>query len=64
MTIPPPSPPGSTKVIVLLTSTANDKLVAFDSGITSIALTDKAGTRTDSASGVLRPVTTECHFRV
>lgn len=39
----PPPPPSPTPVNLLLTSTANDKLVQFDLSIVSITLFDKAG---------------------
>lgn len=40
---PPIAANATTKVVALLTSTANDKLVQFNVAITSIALTDTAG---------------------
>ncbi len=42
-TMTPPSPSGTTNVIVLMTSTANDKLVAFRVAIATITLSDQAG---------------------
>jgi hypothetical protein len=41
-----PSPNGNTQVVVLLTSTANDQLVVFDTGIASIVLVNSAGLQT------------------
>lgn len=40
---PKPVPGQSTNVVVLLTSTANDKLTQFDMAITSVSLSDSAG---------------------
>jgi hypothetical protein len=42
-----PPPVGNTKVIVLVTGTANDQLAIFNTGITSIALLDKTGASTN-----------------
>jgi len=41
-----PPPAGNTQVVLLLTSTANDQLLAFSTNVTSIALADAAGTTT------------------
>jgi len=43
MSMVPPPPPGPTTVPLLLSSTANDKLVQFQLSIVSITLTDKSG---------------------
>ena len=40
---PKPVPGATTNVMVLLTSTANDKLTQFDMAITSVSLSDSAG---------------------
>jgi hypothetical protein len=40
----PPPPPGSTNVMVLMTGTANDKLLNFEVQILSVTLTNAAGT--------------------
>jgi hypothetical protein len=40
---PPPSQPANTNVVVLLTSTANNKLVRFSTAISSLTLTDQTG---------------------
>ncbi len=42
-TMMPPSPSGTTNVIILMTSTANDKLVSFRAEITNVTLTDQKG---------------------
>src|SRR5215472_5993036 len=42
-TMMPPSPSGTTDVIVLLASTTNDKLVSFRVEITNVTLTDQKG---------------------
>jgi len=42
----PPPPVGNTKVVVLLTSTANDQLAIFDLSLVSVALTDSTGKST------------------
>jgi hypothetical protein len=42
----PPPPSGNTQVVILLTSTANDQLAKFATGIASIVLINGAGLRT------------------
>ncbi len=45
-TMNPPPPVGNTKVVLLLTSTANDQLAIFNISLASIALTDTTGKST------------------
>jgi hypothetical protein len=46
-----PPPVGNTKAVLLLTSTANDQLVRFDTSISTIALTDSTGKSTTIFTG-------------
>jgi hypothetical protein len=44
VTVPPPAPPPPTSVAVVVSSTANDQFTSFYVDITSISLTNQAGT--------------------